>query len=254
MGIGTQSRQWNKCRQARGPKTQRSLRVARKHHVLNTPWLSLSPAGRAHLFPPFSPSLPLTKDFFRFSRCLGLFFRLGLCLRVRHGGTDGKWVVLWVNPPSLMFSYTRLLLFQPARHEGAAKTPQARADWSVSAHTPCLPAFDWLAGSSFPKRSSYWSTEKLVLSSLWLLRDSDFLKFFDWENYRSWECLKDIVMCECEKQYYPQVCFFNGTREAILLLGTYKDRISFVFFFFHTLILTHKLYGILSIGVCRVYE
>lgn len=37
-------------------------------------------------------------------------------------------------------------------------------------------------------------------------------------------------MCECEKQYYPQVCFFNGTREAILLLGTYKDRISFVFF------------------------
>lgn len=61
-------------------------------------------------------------------------------------------------------------------------------------------------------------------------------------------------MCECEKQYYPQVCFFNGTREAILLLGTYKDRISFVFFFFHTLILTHKLYGILSIGVCRVYE
>lgn len=149
----------------RSPKTHRNLRLARKHHVLNTPWLSLSPAGRTHFSPYFSRSLPLTKDFFLLSRCLGLFFRLGLCLRVRHGGTDGKWVVLWVNPPSLMFSYTRLLLFQPTRHEGAAKTPQAHADWSVSAQTPCLPAFDWLLRCSLPKRSSDWS-EKLVLGSL----------------------------------------------------------------------------------------
>lgn len=77
-----------------------------------SPWLPVSepgPPSPLHLL-QFLHSQALTKDFFFFNRSLGLVFRLCLCLRVRHGGIDGKWVVYWVIPLPWCFLHSALAL------------------------------------------------------------------------------------------------------------------------------------------------